>query len=92
MKQGLSLTDIARVHARAATHEIGCSPDGAAVSHCEWVRQVLAWRATFQRVEGAEVGLYFEDPLAFSAALWGAWHAGKTPVRGSEIKVEGVAR
>ncbi len=91
MKQGLSLTDIARVHARAATHEIGCSPDGAAVSHCEWVRQVLAWRATFQRVEGAEVGLYFEDPLAFSAALWGAWHAGKTPVLASDLQAHTLA-
>lgn len=91
VKQGLSLTDMALASARAATQGVARSPEGGVVSHGEWVRQVHAWRAAFQRVEGSEVGLYFDDPLVFSAALWGAWHAGKTPVLASDLQAHTLA-
>lgn len=57
-----------------------------ASADADWVRRVRGWHAAFARVTGDEVGFYFEDTLAFSAALWGAWHAGKTPVLLSDVQ------
>ncbi|PJI98649.1 acyl-coenzyme A synthetase/AMP-(fatty) acid ligase [Acidovorax sp. 69] len=64
---------------------------GRTVSHADWVRSVKTWCAAFQRVQGTEVGLYFDDPLAFASALWGAWHAGKTPVLASDLQPHTLA-
>lgn len=61
------------------------------MSHAQWVLSVKSWCAAFQRVQGAEVGLYFDDPMAFAAALWGAWHAGKTPVLASDVQPHTLA-
>ncbi|WP_173025171.1 AMP-binding protein [Acidovorax sp. SRB_14] len=90
MKRGLGLADVALPQARAVTHGVAVV-DGHVVTHAYWVRSVQAWCAAFQRVPGKEVGLYFDDPLAFSAALWGAWHAGKTPVLASDLQPHTLA-
>lgn len=47
------------------------------VSHAAFSQQVQRWCARFARVPDDEIALYFEDTLAFAAALFGAWHAGK---------------
>ena len=44
-----------------------------------WVRRVLAWRSAFAGQPADDVALYFEDAGECSAALFGAWLAGRTP-------------
>ncbi len=58
--------------ARAASPVLGWAP-GA------WAGRVAAWRAAFEGQPAADVALYFEDAGEFSAALFGAWLAGRTP-------------
>ncbi|QBK05260.1 hypothetical protein DW355_11305 [Hylemonella gracilis] len=43
-----------------------------------FVAQVQAWRANFATQAGTGAILYFDDSERFTAALYGAWHAGKT--------------
>lgn len=90
MKAFTALSEVALPQARAAAHAVAIT-GGSAVQHADWVLSVQAWCAAFQQVPGAEVGLYFDDPLAFAAALWGAWHAGKTPVLASDLQPHTLA-
>lgn len=85
-----ALSEVALPQARAATHVVAAIGERA-VSHAEWGRAVQSWCAAFQTVQGSDVGLYFDDPLAFAAALWGAWHAGKTPVLASDLQPHTLA-
>lgn len=85
-----ALSDVALPQARAAAHGVAAT-GGRTVTHADWVRSVQAWCAAFRQVQGTEVGLYFDDPLAFAAALWGAWHAGKTPVLASDLQPHTLA-
>ena len=85
MKQGVALADVALASAGAENHLVA-TVDGRALQHADWVRKVRGWHAAFARVSGDEVAFYFEDALEFSAALWGAWHAGKTPVLLSDVQ------
>ena len=64
-------------------------PDGARVvaqdgdrpvTHEQWCAQVAAWRAAFAAQPAIDWALHHDNPLVFSAALMGAWHAGKTVV------------
>ena len=79
MNPGLTLAQVAQPQSRAATHAVAQLATGV-VTHAQWVRKVQAWCAALQQVSGQDVALYLDDPLDFAAALWGAWHAGKTPV------------
>ena len=45
----------------------------------QWQTKVADWAWTLSQFDAERVGLYFDDAVALSAALWGAWHAGKTP-------------
>ena len=51
--------------------------DGHVVDHASFRQRVLDWRAAFAAAEGRDWALYFDDAVAFAAALFGAWHAGK---------------
>ena len=51
--------------------------DGEVIDHAGFRQRVLAWRAAFAAAEGRDWALYFDDAVAFAAALFGAWHAGK---------------
>ncbi|MFS2046832.1 AMP-binding protein, partial [Stenotrophomonas geniculata] len=51
--------------------------DGEVIDHARFRQRVLAWRAAFAAAEGRDWALYFDDAVAFAAALFGAWHAGK---------------
>lgn len=64
-------------------------PDGArrialdgdhTVTHAQWCAQVAGWHAAFAAQPATHWALYHDSPLVFSAALMGAWHAGKTVV------------
>lgn len=51
---------------------------GVAVTVGQLLARVAAWRALSLRTPGRHVALYLDDTLEFSAALLGAWQAGKT--------------
>ena len=51
--------------------------DGHWLDHAAWRQQVSAWHTAFAAARGRDWALYFDDSLAFSAALFGAWAAGK---------------
>ncbi len=85
-----ALSEVALPQSRVATHAVA-TVGGCTVSHADWLHSVRAWCAAFQKAPGTEVGLYFEDPLPFAAALWGAWHAGKTPVLASDLQPHTLA-
>lgn len=53
---------------------------GETLDHAAFTGRAACWQAAWSQVTGREVALYFEDPFEFSAALYGAWHAGKTAV------------
>lgn len=54
------------------------------VAHPEFRKQVLHWQQAFARAPGSDWALYFDDTLAFAAALLGAWHAGKRVFLGGD--------
>lgn len=83
--QGLPLAQVALATADKAACQVA-SVNTQRLTHAQWVQRVQAWRAAFAQVSGSDVALYFEDAVAFSAALWGAWHAGKTPVLASDAQ------
>ncbi len=62
---------------------VGESAQGA-VDHPEFRQQVLRWQQAFARAPGNDWALYFDDTLAFAAALLGAWHAGKRVFLGGD--------
>ena len=51
--------------------------DGAALDHSGLLARASRWQAAFAAAEGRDWALYFDDSLAFAAALLGAWSAGK---------------
>ncbi|MBN6111413.1 AMP-binding protein [Xanthomonas bonasiae] len=68
------------VHAIAAStcdSRVAALVDGRLVTHAEFRRHVAAWRDVFAARAGKNWALYFDDGLAFAAALFGAWHADK---------------
>ena len=48
--------------------------------HAHFHRDVLRWRTAFAASPAQAWALHFEDAACFAAALYGAWHAGKTVV------------
>ncbi|NVD71135.1 AMP-binding protein [Duganella sp. BJB1802] len=51
---------------------------GAAIDNAHWLARAHAWHALLRGQQGSDFALYLDDSLEFSAALLGAWHAGKT--------------
>lgn len=62
------------------------------ISHARFVRDVTVWRQCFAAHAGERVALYFGDSYDFAAALFGAWHAGKTAVLPGDAQPETVER
>lgn len=56
---------------------VGLQADGSVLDHATLHAQVLRWQAAFAAAPGRDWALHFDDALAFAAALFGAWHAGK---------------
>ncbi|MDG2525344.1 AMP-binding protein [Stenotrophomonas sp. HITSZ_GD] len=47
------------------------------LTHLAWRQRVADWQAAFAAAAGEDWALYIGDEAEFSAALFGAWHAGK---------------
>jgi acyl-coenzyme A synthetase/AMP-(fatty) acid ligase len=62
---------------RAVDAVVGRRAD-AIVRHGDFVARVRGWQATLQQTPGSRVALYFSESIEFAAALFGAWHAGKS--------------
>ncbi|NIJ69198.1 ApeI family dehydratase [Xanthomonas sp. 60] len=63
---------------------VGVLADGGALDHAALHAQVLRWQSAFASAPGRDWALYFDDTLAFAAALFGAWHAGKRVFLGAD--------
>lgn len=63
---------------------VGITADGTTLTHPQFRQQVLGWQQAFARAPGQDWALYFDDTLAFAAALLGAWHAGKRVFLGGD--------
>lgn len=50
------------------------------LSHERFSADVARWVRAFAAVPGERVAIHFADGYEFGCALFGAWHAGKTPV------------
>lgn len=53
---------------------------GDSIGHARFRLDAGRWQAAFLQHPGARIALYFDDAYQFSAALFGAWHAGKEVV------------
>ncbi|HEU4340784.1 MAG TPA: AMP-binding protein [Candidatus Binatia bacterium] len=51
---------------------------GKSVGFAEFLARVQIWQTVLRRGSGRAFALYISDSLEFAAALFGAWHAGKT--------------
>lgn len=49
-----------------------------------WLAKLDAWQRAFEAQSQATWAIYIENPMDFAAALFGAWHAGKTVVLPSD--------
>src|SRR4030095_13013879 len=67
-----------RVAARPIAGRTVALADGGALDHAAFRDRVEAWRHASAASAGQRWALYFDDTVAFAAALYGAWHAGKT--------------
>ena len=62
------------------------------LDHAAFRAQVAAWRAAFSAHAGARYALYFDDAVPFAAALFGAWHAGKTVLLCADVLPQTLVR
>ena len=65
---------------------------GEPLSQARFAAQVGAWRDLLAAQPGARWALFVEDTFEFAAALFGAWHAGKTVVVPGDMQDDTVAR
>src|SRR5688572_12321467 len=77
MAEWRNLTDVA-VHALPGRAFMVAGRE--ANDHAYFHREVLRWHASFKAQAGTTWALHFDDAARFAAALYGAWHAGKTVV------------
>ena len=77
MWRELSLGLSGPLSAARAAQPVGLR-EGLAVLQPAWRAEVAGWFAHFAALPGRDVALFFDDSLQAAAALFGAWHAGKT--------------
>jgi acyl-coenzyme A synthetase/AMP-(fatty) acid ligase/3-hydroxymyristoyl/3-hydroxydecanoyl-(acyl carrier protein) dehydratase len=65
---------------------------GKPLAASDFARQVAAWRDLLAAQSGQRWALYAEDSFEFAAALFGAWHAGKTVIVPGDLQADTVAR
>ena len=65
---------------------------GEPLSAADFASQVGAWRDLLATQPGARWALFVEDSFEFAAALFGAWHAGKTVIVPGDMQDDTVAR
>ncbi|MEY2839005.1 MAG: hypothetical protein RJB60_1304 [Pseudomonadota bacterium] len=54
--------------------------DGLVLTHADFLAQVDRWQRAFQASQGKSWAISLQDSFGFAAALFGAWHAGKSVV------------
>jgi acyl-coenzyme A synthetase/AMP-(fatty) acid ligase len=62
------------------------------LSAADFAAQVAAWRDLLALQPGLRWALFTEDAVEFAAALFGAWHAGKTVIVPGDMQDDTVAR
>ncbi|MCH6482172.1 AMP-binding protein [Pseudoxanthomonas sp. LH2527] len=77
MAEWCALADVA---VRALPGRAFVSAGAGSADHAAFHRDVLRWQAGFRAQAGDTWALHFDDAARFAAALYGAWHAGKTVV------------
>jgi acyl-CoA synthetase (AMP-forming)/AMP-acid ligase II/3-hydroxymyristoyl/3-hydroxydecanoyl-(acyl carrier protein) dehydratase len=70
----LPLHEVARAGAAAAATPVTPDADRATL-----LARIGAWREAFLGAPAGDVALHLDDAFEFAAALFGAWHAGRTP-------------
>jgi acyl-coenzyme A synthetase/AMP-(fatty) acid ligase len=75
-EQFLPLAEVASATGLAA-RAVGLRA-GNTVLRAEFLARVDAWQAAFAAAPGKRWALLHDDAIEFAAALYGAWHAGKT--------------
>ncbi len=53
--------------------------NGVRLDRAAFMHRIGLWQTAFAAQAGTRWALYIEDPFEFAAALYGAWHSGKTP-------------
>jgi acyl-coenzyme A synthetase/AMP-(fatty) acid ligase/3-hydroxymyristoyl/3-hydroxydecanoyl-(acyl carrier protein) dehydratase len=66
--------------------------NGEPLSDVDFARQVAAWRDALTLQPGMRWALFVEDTVDFAAALFGAWHAGKTVIVPGDMQDDTVVR
>jgi acyl-coenzyme A synthetase/AMP-(fatty) acid ligase len=66
--------------------------DGKRLDRVAFLHEVGRWQTAFSAQAGQRFGLYVDDPFDFAAALFGAWHAGKTPYLPGDARPATIAR
>ena len=66
--------------------------DGQRLDRSEFLRDIGRWQTAFAAHKGQRFAIYIEDPFDFAAALYGAWHAGKTPFLPGDAQPATVTR
>ena len=89
-------TSLARLIDRVAASDVASRTvawrDGRPVDGAAFVARVAAYRAALAAAPGARWALYGDDTIEFGAALFGAWHAGKTVIVPGDAQPETLAR
>ncbi|TWI13315.1 AMP-binding protein [Aerolutibacter ruishenii] len=69
---------LAEVAARPVPGRVVALGAGSCLDHVGFRAEAARWRDAFTARGGERWALHFDDTAAFAAALFGAWHAGKT--------------
>ena len=80
-----------RVAARDPVGQAIAWRGGAPLANGVFVARVAAFRALLSARPGTRWALYCEDTVEFAAALFGAWHAGKTVIVPGDAQPDTVA-
>jgi acyl-CoA synthetase (AMP-forming)/AMP-acid ligase II len=78
MRERTLLAEFAASLARDGAQPIALAADARSISGADFLARAGAWRGAFEAAQGQRFALHLEDSIAFAAALFGAWHAGKT--------------
>jgi acyl-CoA synthetase (AMP-forming)/AMP-acid ligase II/3-hydroxymyristoyl/3-hydroxydecanoyl-(acyl carrier protein) dehydratase len=89
MAEWLALTQVAE--RSCARRVVAVQADGE-LDHAAWRLGVDAWRRAFSARNGTRWAMHFENTVAFSQALFGAWHAGKVVYLCADLLPETLAR
>lgn len=89
MTEWIALTDIAT---RPRPGRVVACDAGVDYDHAAWRGEVARWRCAFAARPGRRWAMHFEHTVRFSAALYGAWHAGKQVILCADLLPETLAR